>query len=255
MTPRAQVAAWSVFAVVCLAGGARDLVIRRRRGARTAGPLRLTRSIEGLRHRWALRAGTRDEAVAAWLEATARQLRSGGSLVAATLESTASAPDALRTILTPLTEGLSRARSLGEAVGEVPAPPGSSLSLALAVVRTCARLGGGTASPLERAAATIRMREAVRAEFATHSAQARLSARVMAVLPLAVVALLAIVSPSTRQAVTSGPGAACIALGLALGLVGHRWMARIIRGRDELTRGRFVVARAIGAPLDRRVAA
>ena len=57
--------------------------------------------------------------------------------------------------------------------------------LAFTVLRSCARFGGPAAAPLERAAATLRARDAVAAEQQAQSAQARLSARVLTLVPIA----------------------------------------------------------------------
>ena len=69
------------------------------------------------------------------------------------------------------------------------------------------------------------------AERRTQSAQARLSAVVMTVLPLAMLGLLLVTSSTTRQAATTPLGLLVIATGAVLNLAGWRWMRRIIVGR------------------------
>ena len=102
------------------------------------------------------------------------------------------------------------------------------LNLAITVARACAVNGGPPAEPLDRAASTLRGRAADAAERRTHSAQARLSAIVMTVLPLAMLALLLATSAPTRTAATSGTGVAVIAIGGTLNVAGWRWMRRIV---------------------------
>ncbi len=89
-------------------------------------------------------------------------------------------------------------------------------------------VGGQVAAVLDAAAATLRSRQAMRAEVAAHSAQARLSVRVLTALPVAVVALVA-TSASGRRSLTSPAGAVCLAVGGLLGAVGWWWMQRLIR--------------------------
>ena len=82
--------------------------------------------------------------------------------------------------------------------------------LAFTVLRSCARFGGPAAAPLERAAATLRARDAVAAEQLAQSAQARLSARVLTLVPVALLALLAITDPKVRAAVATPAGLAVV---------------------------------------------
>jgi Flp pilus assembly protein TadB len=62
-----------------------------------------------------------------------------------------------------------------------------------------------------------------------HSAQARLSARVLTVVPLGFAAWSAFGSQRTREVyVGTLAGGACALLGLLLNLTGWRWMKRIV---------------------------
>ena len=69
---------------------------------------------------------------------------------------------------------------------------------------------------------------AERAERITASAQARLSARVLTVLPVGTLTLLAVVEPSTRDALGTPAGGACLVAGGFANLVGWWWMRRVI---------------------------
>jgi Flp pilus assembly protein TadB len=61
-----------------------------------------------------------------------------------------------------------------------------------------------------------------------HSAQARLSARVMTALPLAMLMLLVATSDSVRRVTVSPFGALVVTVGVALNLIGWRWMRATI---------------------------
>lgn len=164
--------------------------------------------------------------VATWCEGVSRALRSGSTLTTAirvTPATAALAPDIDRIVL---------ALDRGVAVADAVAVPISSshLDVATIVLRACAANGGSAAEPLDRAAATLRARAADTADRRVQSAQARLSAVVMTVLPLAMLCLLLATSSATRGAVVTTPGLAAVATGAVLNLTGWRWMRRLILG-------------------------
>ena len=66
--------------------------------------------------------------------------------------------------------------------------------------------------------------------MSSQSAQAQLSGHVLTLVPLAVLALLAVTDDDVRAVSRAGPGLLVISLGLALNLTGWRWMRRIING-------------------------
>jgi Flp pilus assembly protein TadB len=88
--------------------------------------------------------------------------------------------------------------------------------------------GTGTAHALERAAWVLRERHVVREERRVHAAQAVLSARVMSWMPIGFGAIMLLTSPSVRKVVLFSPlGLVCVVIGVALNLIGRRWMGRI----------------------------
>ena len=171
------------------------------------------------------RARLSDDEVAAWCDDLARLVRSGSSLAAA-LRSAAPGP-ALAPIVAPIGLALDRGDSVAGATQRV-AWHGASVDLALNVVRACADLGGPAAQPLDRTAATLRARAADLAERQVHSAQARLSAMVLTLLPLVALALLLATSPASRAAVLGPSGVVCLGAGATLNATGWWWMRRII---------------------------
>jgi tight adherence protein B len=100
----------------------------------------------------------------------------------------------------------------------------------MAALRVAASVGGNVAATLDRAAGTLRERRAIHDDRAVQSAQARLSARVLSVLPVAFA--LWCVSTDGRVAhflLSSSAGWVCLAAGAALNLSGWWWMRRLIR--------------------------
>jgi Flp pilus assembly protein TadB len=77
----------------------------------------------------------------------------------------------------------------------------------------------------------VRERQAWRAERHAQAAQARLSARMLTVLPLVVAGWGLVSGPRARQTYVESPATSVFAgLGVALNLVGWMWMRRLVRG-------------------------
>lgn len=171
-----------------------------------------------------------DVVVAQWCEDMARSLRAGATLSVALEEATAQR-EAVRPAVSPVLGAIARGRALADAVGAADAAaldPAAATGLALTVVRSCADLGGPAAAPLERVAATLRTRAAIADEQLAHSAQAQLSARVLTLVPVALLAMLALTEDNVRGALGTPAGYTAVTLGAILNIVGWRWMQRII---------------------------
>ncbi len=113
-----------------------------------------------------------------------------------------------------------------------PPPPSPEPALGLAVLELAARHGGATAASLDRAASAVRERRAVIAERAVQSAQARLSALVLTLLPIGFAVWTASTDRRVARFLAGSPlGWACLGVGLTLNLAGWAWMRLIIRGR------------------------
>lgn len=164
-------------------------------------------------------------AVADWCDALARRLRSGDTLTAA-IRVTPGDPH-LERVLAPVGLALDRGAPLTTALSSVTIRS-APLDTALTVLAACATFGGPTAEPVDRVAATLRRRVADAAERRAQSAQARLSALVLTVLPGAVLVAMAITSESVRHGVLAPVGAVSVSLGALLNGVGWWWMRRII---------------------------
>ena len=92
------------------------------------------------------------------------------------------------------------------------------------------QLGGPMAATIDAAAALLRERDTIRAEASAHSAQARLSARVLTAVPLVFASWSTVTSDSFRHSLATPVGSACVALGAVLNLAGWRWMRRVVGG-------------------------
>jgi Flp pilus assembly protein TadB len=93
-------------------------------------------------------------------------------------------------------------------------------------------LGGPGSVSLDAAASLLRERVSIHAEVAVHSAQARLSARVMTAVPVAFCAWSLASSASFRRAWLSPIGVVCAVCGGLCNLCGWWWMNYSI-GRVE----------------------
>jgi tight adherence protein B len=157
------------------------------------------------------------------LDAIARRVRSGSSLTTAVIEEIdRSSP------LGEVVDRLAAGGSLSAALDGV-VPTDTDLALTVQVLSATAHLGGPVASTLDEAAAVLRERAAARAERRAHGAQARLSARVLTVVPLGFATWSAVASQRTRDVYLSTvAGGICALCGLALNVVGWRWMKRIV---------------------------
>ena len=161
--------------------------------------------------------------LAALLDAIARQVRSGSSLTTAVCDEIDSS-SALREVGNRVAGG----GSLIEALAAV-TPGDADVSLTIHTLSATAHLGGPIAATLDEAAAVLRERTAARAERRAQGSQARLSGRVLTIVPLGFAAWSAVASERTRDVYTTTiAGGVCVVCGLALNLAGWRWMKRII---------------------------
>jgi len=188
-----------------------------------------------LRRGAAGRRATADErALPVLLEAVARQLRAGGSLqqalVAVAVDADprcSSLPAAWRQVgaSAPIV-------GVGAALDDwaAAAPPSSSVPLAAAALAMAGETGGSPARAVDGVASTLRARRAVAAEVRALSSQARASAAVIALAPLAFGAAAGLTDDRTAAFFATPAGLALLTAGLALDAVGAWWMARLCRG-------------------------
>ena len=159
------------------------------------------------------------------MEAVARSLRAGASLLTALEQAAASGSGRVATDLERMLVAVHRGAPLGPALerwaaGDDPVRTMSGVALALG-----AELGGARARALDDAAANLRDRAALAGEIRALTAQARASAAVMVVAPLAFAALGWVADGGTASVFATPVGGACLVAGLALDAVGAWWMA------------------------------
>ena len=173
------------------------------------------------------RRGPDDTVVAAWCERVAADLRAGSSLTTAIVAADADGGEAA-TPFPDVVHAIRRGQPLGDALRSAPHDPTTAAGLAAPVLATCAELGGPAAGAVERVVTVLQARDAAREERRSASAQARLSAQVLTVVPLGVVGLLVLTEPSIRTTLMTPAGAACLAVGSGLDLAGWAWMRHMI---------------------------
>ena len=167
------------------------------------------------RHAHAVVAGDR---WAVLLDTMAADVRGGASLTVAFTQATARHGLHGQT-LTPS----SRLTDVPDATS-----PDPDETVVLQVVSASLALGGPVAATLDTGAALLRERSTARAEAHAHSAQARLSARVLTAVPLTFASWSVLASPSFRTALTSTPGLVSALVGGTLNLAGWWWMKRVV---------------------------
>lgn len=202
---------------------------------------RVGRSATTLRARWSQRriagATISPGAVAEWCDALARSLRAGTTLRSALISIEPTDP-VLADRFQDVRQALGRGATVSTAVIGLhpdattrPRRQSPHLALAAAVLATSGSIGGPTAASLDRLAGALRLRVADGQERSSHSAQARLSAHVMTVVPLALLAMLAVTDSDVRAVLSQRTGVVVVSIGLALNLAGWWWMRCIVTAR------------------------
>lgn len=172
-----------------------------------------------------------DERLPDAVAAVARGLRSGASLRGALADAAAAAPEpvagALRDVVAGAEAGVPLTVALDAWARRCPRP---NVLLLVAALSLAHDTGGASAQAVDGVAATLRRRQAARAETVALATQARMSAYVLAGAPL-VVCLLALVTGGGSAGFLLGTpvGLGCLSLGLALEGLGAWWMVRLGR--------------------------
>jgi len=113
-------------------------------------------------------------------------------------------------------------------------PGGGGLRVVAAAWTVSAHAGAGLADALHRLADTLRTERETHHVVATELASARATARVMALLPLAVLAMASGVGGDPWGfLLTTVPGLVCLVLGSASALLGVWWIERLAAGAER----------------------
>ena len=107
---------------------------------------------------------------------------------------------------------------------------GTDVRLAAGVFQLHRRTGGALASTLEELGSTLRKRRSAARELRSLTAQARLSATILGLLPIGFFLFLSAVARQDMQdAYQTSLGATAIAVGLALQALAYLWIRRLLR--------------------------
>ena len=107
---------------------------------------------------------------------------------------------------------------------------GADARLTAGVFRLHRRTGGALAATLEELASTLRARRSAARELRSLTAQARLSANILGLLPLGFFAFLTVVARDDMvTAITTPAGSLAILLGLVLQGAAYVWIRRLLR--------------------------
>lgn len=164
------------------------------------------------------------------LDGIARSLRSGASLRQALEEVAASSTGLLGDDLTAIVADVHDGASIVDALATWPARrPVGGVRLATAALSLGAETGGASARAIDGVAATLRTNLGIAGEVRALSSQARLSALVIVLAPIAFAVLAASSDGGTAAfLLRTPPGLLCLALGLGLDALGWLWMRRIV---------------------------
>ena len=164
------------------------------------------------------------------LEAVARSLRSGAAIPTALREAATTgtvAAGELGEVLRETERGVPLVDALGRWAERRPLP---GVRLVVGTLTVAVTSGGTPARAVDGVAATLRERAEVDREVRALATQARTSAVVVTVAPVAFAVLGVLGDERTAAFLLRTPaGLACLAIGLALDGFGAWWMTRIAR--------------------------
>ena len=167
------------------------------------------------------------------LERVGAELRAGGTVVTG-LVAVAEGGGPLAPDLARLEHRVRLGASLAHALREwARERPGAGVEATAGAFALSAAVGGQAADSLDALASSLRDRLAVAAEARALSAQARYSAWVIGVAPVAYLATSAVIDPRSMHAlVGTNAGRACALAGVVLEALGILWMRAIVRAGE-----------------------
>lgn len=171
-----------------------------------------------------------EEAVGSALLSLAELATAPGSLRQALTRWAGRAPEELRPALERLSARLRLGAPISHALAALRPVLGAQGDLLTAVVKLHLSTGAAVPPLLRAMAGRIDARIETRRRLAAGLAGMRASARLVAALPFACLALL----PAERAALSDPVGSTLIGVGLAMGVAGFVWMARAVPGLSRL---------------------
>ena len=163
--------------------------------------------------------------------AIASALRSGRSLGQALTTAADEADDPLSTVLADTAHAASLGVPMDEALDRfADAVGGSDVRLVSGVLKVHRRTGGALAASLDDVARTLADRREAARELCSLTAQARLSAAILGLLPLGFFLFLSVVARrDIESAYRTTAGASAIGIGVALQGAAFVWIRRLLR--------------------------
>lgn len=163
--------------------------------------------------------------------AIASALRSGRSLGQALVTAADEADDPLSTILAATAQAASLGVPMDDALDRfADALGGSEVRLVSGVLKVHRRTGGALAASLDDVAKTLAARREAARELRSLTAQARLSAAILGLLPLGFFLFMSVVARrDIESAYRTSAGASAIGVGLALQGAAFVWIRRLLR--------------------------
>ncbi|MFK8023373.1 MAG: type II secretion system F family protein [Ilumatobacter sp.] len=172
--------------------------------------------------------------VAVWVDEVARSLRHGATL-GASLAELEPVDVVVAELTAPLRHHLERGATVVEAcdawIAGLDHRRGHHLLAVGAVLAATALVGGSGSEALDRAAGVMRGHAAADLEREAQSAQAKLSAKVLTIIPLALLAVMVMADAEVRSVLATPSGAGTVAAGIAANAVGLWWMRVVARPR------------------------
>lgn len=163
------------------------------------------------------------------LDAVARSVRSGASLRQALHEASAAVRGPLRDDLLVVTRDVGDGATVDDALERwCERRPLPGVRLATAALALGAETGGASAQAIDGVSATLRTNLGIAGEVRALSSQARLSALVIVLAPIAFSFLAATSDGTTATFLLGTPiGWLCLAIGLGLDAIGWCWMRKL----------------------------
>ena len=168
-------------------------------------------------------------AVTDFLDAIARDVRSGFSLASSFVQCSDQQPDSNHWSQ-PVAQQCLRGVVLADALVECALPTWTpEIRFASRTLAVASSGGAGVAPALEHSASVLREQQGLMLDRDVQAAQAHLSTKVLTWLPIAVFAWIAINDSVARGFLLGTPvGMCCVATGIALNVSGRKWMSHVV---------------------------
>jgi tight adherence protein B len=168
-------------------------------------------------------------AVTDFLDAIARDVRSGFSLASSFVQCSDQQSDDNHWSQ-PVAQQCLRGVVLADALVECALPTWTpEIRFASRTLAVASAGGAGVAPALEHSASVLREQQGLMLDRDVQAAQAHLSTKVLTWLPIAVFAWIAITDPIARGFLLGTPvGMCCVATGITLNVSGRKWMSHVV---------------------------